>query len=751
MIGWGRVNAEFRLVYEYGNGSRSSGESALTLDCVDRTYRIPQLYIEFSEPVTLEEGQAFVLQQRNLSCMDQDWEDVLFLEPNATVTFLFIAEGVPELPCDNTPVTLRTFMDGMCVNAGVEGTARPGYWIAQDPCVGYKSQVFIPERSAGGAYRFRSSANPANCWSVMPDNSSLELAPCAGGGHEQDFVSDNMRYNYKDGGGWKFFPVSMGMQKCVGFYPGSRLMMLAPADNASCIMDIIPAGLPQDLVPECAHFDALNGMIWRGDNYDYYDDPSPPQLAPRPSPPPSMRPELRRRRELSTSGPGNTPNLPTYPYSSNPPFTPDYAPFPADGPYTPDYPPFPAEPEPSMHSVTSPPWEGFFADAPPPFDYQDDYAKTPYLSGWADAVRPGQVLGLASNCELDSAPLSGGYGSLKMDGESCFGILPRDLVGWNTSSEAAFSIVVVYKLDASAGENALVHISRTPSDFDDELLFGEGETFVYDKGSYAMQGSIPSPPREQWIMASYVRQAGGKEGFMHVAYEGSSAPYMRTWSDAIPISVGADSFMLGADYRDWDKFLQGRIAVALVYNRSLDVAQLNRIYNNYGRRFNWSPQVLCDGMGLTRGPYGNRTGGSAFSDWAYTDEGREPITRVAWAVDDSSVIGIQFTYGVFAAPRRGSSDSPNKAAVDLDAGERIISVHAVLGYRNGVEVIDGLTLTTRKRTIVIGAPSLQTGITITPCPSMPDRMVVLQYITGRASTFGVNAVTFVWAEVSGEA
>ncbi|KAG2489631.1 hypothetical protein HYH03_011910 [Edaphochlamys debaryana] len=152
-------------------------------------------------------------------------------------------------------------------------------------------------------------------------------------------------------------------------------------------------------------------------------------------------------------------------------------------------------------------------------------------------------------------------------------------------------------------------------------------------------------------------------------------------------------------------------------------------------------------MGLTRGPYGNRTGGSAFSDWAYTDEGREPITRVAWAVDDSSVIGIQFTYGVFAAPRRGSSNSPKKAAVDLlNAGERIISAHVVLGYRDGVETIDGLTLTTRKRTIVIGAPSLQTGITITPCPSMPDRMVVLQYITGRASTFGVNALAFVWAK-----
>ncbi|KAG2489632.1 hypothetical protein HYH03_011911 [Edaphochlamys debaryana] len=359
----------------------------------------------------------------------------------------------------------------MCVMAGQPGILALGSRLSQNPCVGATAQVFIPEPTAagaGGAYRFRSAANTSLCWSTVLGSGAVVLAPCAGGGLEQEFVFDNLRHQYQEGGGWKVFYPHGGRLACVGMANRSGRMELLPASEVSCILDIIPAGVPADLVPECAYWDALNGILWQ--DADYLD-----QFLDLPASPP---------------------------------------------------------PSPSLNDVI------------------DEDPQVP--ARWTDAARPGQLLGLGvGDIEYDITP-SGGYGSLKFNGQSSAGMLPTELVGWNRSSAGAFSIVIIYKLDADAGDDyVLLDMSSSDMSFWSwELQFGANKTFLRNRDSFAMEGSIPSSlPREQWIMASYVRQAGGKEGFLLVAWEGASAQYTETWTNATPIYVDADYyFVLGADF-----------------------------------------------------------------------------------------------------------------------------------------------------------------------------------------------------------
>ncbi|EFJ51712.1 hypothetical protein VOLCADRAFT_87443 [Volvox carteri f. nagariensis] len=75
----GRINVIYRLIYENPDGSRSSGGSALTMECVERTSTFPMLYVEFRENVALAPGQFVVLQQQNRTVCSSGgpWDDVM--------------------------------------------------------------------------------------------------------------------------------------------------------------------------------------------------------------------------------------------------------------------------------------------------------------------------------------------------------------------------------------------------------------------------------------------------------------------------------------------------------------------------------------------------------------------------------------------------------------------------------------------------------------------------------------------------
>ncbi|KAG2489629.1 hypothetical protein HYH03_011908 [Edaphochlamys debaryana] len=793
----GRINVEYRLVYASADGTLSSGDNALTLWCEFQTGGRPQLYIEFEKAVTLESGQVKTGERLKggQGAAGREWKEAMRFKPAGPVSFLFVQKGVPGVACE-----------------------------------------------AGGAFRFRSAANPSLCWALLGNASArgdtvLGLAPCTGGGSEQEFASDGQKYRFYDHfvEGWKLHHAATGSCAAVeqagaeeGLPGSGAAVMVSPCGDGveremASVLNIIPAGLPPALVPECAYFDALNGMI----TYPY-GVPLPPSPPTRPAGP-----------------------LPP----SFPPSTPDNGP--AEPPSFGDEPPV----APPMTPANPDPPEA----APPPIDAPYNYYLKP--TGWADAARPGQVLGLANGCSYDSRP-GEAYGSLRMDGEECFGILPDDLASWNASAAAAWSIVAIFKPELSVNDLTLVSMSRTRSDDRKQLLLGELFTGLSDGESEAMRDMSrldQGYPRGVWQMAAYVREEGGDVGYMYDSIQGSAVRRTNRWilQDALP--VGADNFVIGADLKHESEPFKGHIGAILVYNRSLGLQQLNRIYELYAPRFGWAvydletappdswgqhapppmeegpppshpddspmdmvpsvppvypgssgpppsdeppaygvpfapaypaqpphpraPIVLrrpamppseppgppgdaipprhedsappprsplpagglqCNGTSLARGPFGNRTGGAGFSDYAFTEEGKEAISRVAWVVGDY-VAGLQLTYGAIATPLRGSFSAPVKGSVSLDQGEYITAVQVVMGRNVGSETIDGLYMTTSDaQVIAIGAKprtKRTTTINITPCPSKTGTRVVLKHISGRAAASYLNAVTFVWGEV----
>ncbi|KAG2489626.1 hypothetical protein HYH03_011905 [Edaphochlamys debaryana] len=426
-------------------------------------------------------------------------------------------------------------------------------------------------------------------------------------------------------------------------------------------------------------------------------------------------------------------------------------------PYKP--PSHPVTGDPLGSPPSSPHMHGDFP-RPPPTHFDDDFSapppgeeffSMPSVTGWVDAAQPRQVLGMNSGCKYDTSA-EGGYGSLLMDGKECLGMLPSDLANWSTSSESAFTIVVIYKLGYNYGDTALVQMSRSTSDYNSELLFGS-ETFLHDEGIFSMTSDGPELRPDVWAFNAFVRNEGGTSGAMFES-KGDAVHFTKTWRDQEPISIGADHFVLGADYRDWDRFLAGRVAVALVYNRALDIAQLNRIFEVYTPRFDWMPQLgpLCSIKGLVSGPYGNRTGGTTdFDDSSYADAFAKPIQRIAWAIN-GSITALQLAYGPFSAPIRGGiSEDSDSDAVNLREGEYVIFAVVVLGMHDGYETVDGILLTTNLREVQIGAEPLTEGTTTanaTPCPSEdPAMMMTLQNIAGTTLEGSIASLGLVWSEV----
>ncbi|KAG2489627.1 hypothetical protein HYH03_011906 [Edaphochlamys debaryana] len=768
----GSMHVEYRLVFGFTNGTKTSGSGSLILRCDDSAYRRPQIYIELDYSVTLEPGQAFVLQQRNLSCMDQEWADVLRLAPSGTVSFLFIEEGAPEVLCASPPrqprrppdlqwppsapptnygpplrarVVFRTWVPGMCVAAGERGGS--GAPLQQRTCDGSAAQLFLPELSDDGAFRLKSASDPSLCWAPLGGAGSptvgavqltpLVLAPCADGGREPGFIADRVSFSYDSNfvSGWTFKPALVGgssgdRELCLGVQlhsPGSggeaipeegaplvvwsgSLLQRTVQEAASSIFDVIPAGLPADLIPECAYFDALSGIVLlRPDEGD-----QPPQDVPpwAPSDPPG-------------------PNDLEPPDGFFPPDDPAWPPTYGDAweePPTYGDPPDWSPPD-LLDGPDSPP-------APPLPGGLDDTSR--YVLGWADSANPRQVLLTTDGCTFDTST-EGGYGSLSLDGHECFGYLEGNLTGWSTAPTAGFAIVMIIKLvydeDGSASY-VLASLSRTP----------------YDRASDADSFTF----------------VGGRRGSVYMSEYGAVRRTL-TWSDREPVSVGADDLAIGADYREWDDYFKGSIAVALVYNRSLNIQQLNRIYRTYAHRFDWSPMsgaVLdypppneeeeedvppppplavpsspsavphipsppppppapepdspepapipiaptapptrppylppspppglppspskpwCNGTGLVRGPFGTRPGGAPFNDSAASGGGRLPISRIAWSAG-YSLAGIQMSYGIFAAPLRGGDAGFASGVNILEAGDRVVHARVAVGSHDGRSV-----------------------------------------------------------------
>ncbi|KAG2498217.1 hypothetical protein HYH03_003968 [Edaphochlamys debaryana] len=225
-------------------------------------------------------------------------------------------------------------------------------------------------------------------------------------------------------------------------------------------------------------------------------------------------------------------------------------------------------------------------------------------TSWKDVAR-NQNLTLTGNCTLETS-----LGAIITDGSTCFARLPTTLIGWSNAPTAAFSIVVIgYQQRPNVGATAdfrLVTLSRNPTTAPGrELVFGS-KMSLYDGSATtvpSMAGTMPPPQYDAWAMHAYVRQPGGTAGaYYRNKYNSSASDVMTqrsvasylTWTGQTPTPVDADSFVVGADWRDNAQYFKGAISVVLVYNRALTLDHLDAIYRSYMPRFRISVDLPND-------------------------------------------------------------------------------------------------------------------------------------------------------------
>eukprot|EP00198_Chlamydomonas_reinhardtii_P002926 XP_001692262.1 predicted protein [Chlamydomonas reinhardtii] len=152
---------------------------------------------------------------------------------------------------------------------------------------------------------------------------------------------------------------------------------------------------------------------------------------------------------------------------------------------------------------------------------------------------------------------------------------------------------------------SLIQISRTPTDYDFEAAFqvatrgNTSSSFLYDNQAGQAFGKLVMPASyDEWAMYVFVRQPGGTAAAVYRSSQPRNGG-VGTFpggveliaSQSVPppgVSVQPDNLVLGADWRDNNTFVKGRLAVAAVYTTALDLGQLNDLYNLYAPRFGWA-------------------------------------------------------------------------------------------------------------------------------------------------------------------
>ncbi|KAG2485011.1 hypothetical protein HYH03_016214 [Edaphochlamys debaryana] len=257
------------------------------------------------------------------------------------------------------------------------------------------------------------------------------------------------------------------------------------------------------------------------------------------------------------------------------------------------------------------PWAAGAQDAPPQQVVWYD------ATAWRSGGRRQSLSFEGGRCMYDASEY-GAYGSIALDGSTCYLRLKTDLPNWDSSGSAAFTVVIIYKLNAE--QNALppyglVHIGRSPSNQNKALLFGAGDpnlatqwspmgsndTYLYDNGKKAFEFYGPEPRYSRrvavrhpcgraahgWLMDAIVRKPGGKSGQAYIWYNDDGFRPRWEFQDQEPIGVRPDNLVIGADYRTSSKYLLGNVAVVLVYNRALSSSEMTKLYASYAPRFGW--------------------------------------------------------------------------------------------------------------------------------------------------------------------
>ncbi len=198
-------------------------------------------------------------------------------------------------------------------------------------------------------------------------------------------------------------------------------------------------------------------------------------------------------------------------------------------------------------------------------------------------------------CAVDTS-VAGGFGSVRFDGRSCVGYLPGALPGFSPAPDAAFTAVVIARLNASKPLHALLHTGRTPSNNLGAFLLNAGTvdpSFLF--GSAVSAFNFDSPftplPASEFSLFAFARSAGGTSGAYYQSTArgpSSGVRVVRAFSGQALVGLAPSDLVLGADIRNRKDYLQGSVAVVQLHNRALSLAELNELFALYAPRFNWS-------------------------------------------------------------------------------------------------------------------------------------------------------------------
>lgn len=202
-------------------------------------------------------------------------------------------------------------------------------------------------------------------------------------------------------------------------------------------------------------------------------------------------------------------------------------------------------------------------------------------------TRPENRLEFSEGCRLMYDD-SGNNAAINFNGD-CYGQMPNDSKpAWDISASASFTVVWIGRFNSEA-EQSILYTSRSPSDTTKELIWTNNRVIAYDvssefpTGMFGIDHSMSPPASGQWTMEVISREQGGTRA-SYTRYGTTNRPEVSSFPST-PTPLAMDLFTVGFDFRDKNRYLDGDIAVLLVYTRALSTSDILQLAEFYKPRF----------------------------------------------------------------------------------------------------------------------------------------------------------------------
>ncbi|GIL50484.1 hypothetical protein Vafri_6675 [Volvox africanus] len=156
---------------------------------------------------------------------------------------------------------------------------------------------------------------------------------------------------------------------------------------------------------------------------------------------------------------------------------------------------------------------------------------------------------------------------------------------------SAFTAIWIGRVNSAPSDEFgynLMTLSRTPDDFEKEFFFNTDESGIYwdTPNGFGAYSKYDPMPVGQWVMEVFVRAPGATSAF--VARYGPSSKLQVTPLTSTPAPVDPDNLVVGADIRDQKMYLDGDVAVVMLFNRAVTTSELLTLAGFYAPRFGWA-------------------------------------------------------------------------------------------------------------------------------------------------------------------